>query len=154
MKIKRFALLACLAAALLLAAPCAWAQGENLLQNGDFSESSGALPDGWTTSAWVMDELYSSFSLSADEEQGQVAVIESEVANDARFEQTIAVEPETVYEISGLIRAEYLCLHRYDQRFRRRLDPGIAVCAYRRGAKQPYAVCPAGRVRRDRYRAG
>lgn len=40
MKIKRFALLACLAAALLLAAPCAWAQGENLLQNGDFSENS------------------------------------------------------------------------------------------------------------------
>ena len=106
MKIKRFALLACLAAALLLAAPCAWAQGENLLQNGDFSENSGALPDGWTTSAWVMDELYSSFSLADDEEQGQVAVIESAVANDARFEQTIAVEPETVYEISGLIRAE------------------------------------------------
>ncbi len=105
MKKTRFTLL-CLMIALMLAVPCAWAQGENLLQNGDFSESSGTLPTGWTTSAWVTDELYSSFFLESDEEQGQVAVIESEVANDARFEQTVAVEPNTVYEISGLIRAE------------------------------------------------
>ena len=101
MKKKSFALLVCLILALQLVVASAWAEGENLLKNGSFSESDGTLPTGWTASAWVMDELYSSFSLESDEEQGQVAVIESEVANDARFEQTIAVEPDTVPVFRG-----------------------------------------------------
>jgi len=86
--------------------PCVGAEGENLLQNGDFSEVSGDMPTGWVTSAWVVDELYSRFSLQHDENVGNVIVIESDVENDARFEQVVSVEPDTVYEISGKIRAD------------------------------------------------
>ena len=61
MKKFRLGLILWLIMALVLA-PCAGAEGENLLKNGDFSAISGDMPEAWFTDAWVEDELYSRFS--------------------------------------------------------------------------------------------
>ncbi len=66
-----------------------------LLYNGDFSiyAKGEALPAGWTYDAWNAGDS------TAYWEDGAV-VIKSDIENDARIIQTVAVEPSCAYEIT------------------------------------------------------
>jgi hypothetical protein len=74
----------------------------NLLVNGDFSlgDPETGLPEGWLRSMWRTDWGISSLFW----EDGVVRV-ENAATNDARFVQTVAVEPETWYRLSGDVKA-------------------------------------------------
>ncbi len=81
---------------------------ENLLTNADFSQiGDDGLPDEWYTDAYISEPGYSVFSLSEGDNEHPLAVsIQNIGENDARFAQTVRVEPDTLYCLSGYIRAE------------------------------------------------
>ncbi len=101
---KLFCALAALLLALSLTA--ALADGENLLVNGDFSQSEDGLPTGWRTDMWLTDAGVSLLSADSDGFDGGCITVENVDANDARFAQTVSVEPDSTYCLSGMIRAE------------------------------------------------
>ena len=80
----------------------------NLLYNGGFEwTDEDGLPDGWYTDAYVHQEGYTTYRLSDDARSGAAcAVVDNLGMNDARFAQSVAVEPESLYRLSGWIRAE------------------------------------------------
>ncbi len=82
--------------------------GENLLENPSFEELDGdGMPVGWTTDAYRLQEGYTVFSVTDDAENGDHAVTISNLAeNDARFYQTVTVEPDSLYCLSGWVRTE------------------------------------------------
>lgn len=84
------------------------AQAENLLVNADFEElDANGLPAQWEISAYTLED--SEFTVSKDAYSGESAVqIQSESGNDARFWQTVEVEPGSLYCLSGYIKADYL----------------------------------------------
>ena len=98
--------LALVAAAVLLAVALhgkkAPLQEGNLLANGDFSrlDSRGGA-DGWYTDGYVKTLGYSEYSV----EDG-VATIVNHDMNDARFAQDVSVQPNSLYCLRGMIRAE------------------------------------------------
>ncbi|MBO4886183.1 MAG: glycosyltransferase family 39 protein, partial [Clostridia bacterium] len=113
---KRIALIA-LVAALALAAAAALAaalwprasvdETKNLIVNGGFEASGGGLPDNWAVGRWYWDEGVSYLTLSDDAFTGEASVcVENVAENDARFEQTVAVEPNAYYRISCMVKAE------------------------------------------------
>lgn len=81
---------------------------DNLLRNPSFEElDKDGMPVGWFTDAYRKQEGYTIFSVSEDAQDGAYCVTVNNLAeNDARFAQTVAVEPETLYCLSGWIRAE------------------------------------------------
>ena len=85
------------------------ADSGNLLINGGFEnlDASGS-PEGWIEDAYNNEEGYTVFSISEGEakEGGRAASIRNIGANDARFAQTVSVEPESIYRFSGFIRTE------------------------------------------------
>ena len=90
----------------LSAAGC---ENENLLTNGDFEILDGdGLPEGWFTDAYRMDPGYSVYKITEgmDGADSNAATINNTAKNDARFAQIVSVKPETVYCLSGYIRAE------------------------------------------------
>ena len=93
---------------LLFAASALADSDENLLQNPDFEElGSDGLPTGWTTEAYYPQEGYSLFMTCDDEpDRGNYVSITNLAGNDARFAQTVAVEPESMYCLSGWVKAE------------------------------------------------
>ena len=99
--------LACILAAFILL-PSGSALSENLLYNADFMElNDEGLPADWYTDAYVLDPGYTAFSFSEGDTQHPRAVqIQNIGENDARFAQTVEVEPESIYLLSGFIRAE------------------------------------------------
>ncbi len=78
----------------------------NLLVNGDFSLiDSAQLPAAWFTDAYVSAEGYTVFS--ASQEDGTPVICVNNIGlNDARFAQRVHVEPNSLYKLSGDIRAE------------------------------------------------
>lgn len=81
-------------------------QQGNLLENGDFSAVTGSMPDGWETGMWVTS-AGASFLEAATLEDGTTAVlIENAAANDARFEQTVAVRENATYRLSARVMAD------------------------------------------------
>ena len=79
----------------------------NLIANGSFeSLDSEGMPESWYTDAYNAAAGYTLFSTQEDPERGTVAEIRNLGLNDARFAQSVRVEPDTVYCLSGLIRAE------------------------------------------------
>ncbi len=100
--------LAILLAALLLLTGASLAEEKNLLENGSFESVDGdGLPSGWYTEAWVTREGVTDYSVTAQAHGGQhAAVIESFDMNDARFAQNVQVKPNTMYRLSGYIKAE------------------------------------------------
>ena len=84
------------------------AQAENLLENADFSELDDEdLPVYWYTDAYVQDTAYTRFQVAdADPEHPHAAVIQNFGSNDARFAQSVEVEPDSLYLLSGYILAE------------------------------------------------
>ena len=77
----------------------------NLIRNGDFSAVTNGMPDEWETGMWVTSPGAS--FLEASEVDGKNAVlVENAAANDARFEQTISVRPNSILKLTALARAE------------------------------------------------
>ncbi len=82
-------------------------QSGNQVANGGFESVSGILPEDWTIGRWYWDEGVSYLSLSDDAYAGEWSVcVENVEENDARFEQTIAVKPDSWYRLSCRVRAE------------------------------------------------
>ena len=95
-----------LALTLLCAGALAEESGrENLLVNGDFSLLDGGLPSGWRVEAWFTEDGVSELSVDPDGYDGNAARICNNSLNDARFAQTVAVEPDTLYRVSCVCRA-------------------------------------------------
>ncbi len=83
------------------------AVNENLVQNPNFDEVNSAnLPTGWYRDMWDTGMGISSLTLDANGYEGACVKVENASANDARFAQDIAVSPDTLYEISAMVRAE------------------------------------------------
>ncbi len=80
------------------------AVGENLLVNGDFSEVSDGTPVGWYKDAWA--GLTGTDFEVVDTEAGKAAHIVNHMYKDARFAQTVAVEPDSIYWLHGYIKAD------------------------------------------------
>ena len=95
-------LLVLVAAHLLPAA----ADDGNLLVNPGFEAVDGdGLPTGWYTGVWMRDPGVSVFSMTGEGRTGAAAVIENNMANDARFAQNVPVEPDSLYRLSGWVQA-------------------------------------------------
>lgn len=92
---------------LLLALPFG-ALAENLLVNGGFDAlDSDGLPSGWYPDAYDQREGISTFGTTAEARTGGIAaVVENFGENDARFAQRVKVEPDSLYLLSGWIRAD------------------------------------------------
>lgn len=99
-------LLLCLIALFLFSLP-ALAEGEskNLLVNGDFTQVENGLPVGWSTYAYFSDPGITHFSC-----ENGVAQIYNLDFNDARFCQTVSVEPGAYYQITCRVKAEAVAL--------------------------------------------
>ena len=84
------------------------AENPNLLKNADFLRiGNDGLPDGWYTDAYISEPGYTSFGIEEGDPLHPVAVsIQNIGENDARFAQTVEVEPESLYCFSGYVRAE------------------------------------------------
>ena len=94
-------------ALLLLASLCGLALAEeNLILNGDFSEMEGELPAHWRKEMWETDPGISVLSVDPDGYEGNSLSVINVDPNDARYAQTVAVEPNTIYRISGMVWAE------------------------------------------------
>ena len=90
---------------LLLQAGQAMAE-ENLIHNGGFSQLDGELPEGWRREMWLTDAGISTLRVEEDGYDGRCICVHNVDANDARFAQTVPVEPNTLYCISAMVRAE------------------------------------------------
>ena len=85
------------------------AEGENLLANAGFEELDGTgVPVGWAKSMYNWDDGVTAFDVvTGTAHTGNVCVrVRSLGENDARYEQTVACEPNTVYRLSGWVRVE------------------------------------------------
>ena len=91
-------ILCCLGAAL--------AEEGNLLANGNFSAVEGGMPESWRKDMWLTDAGVSLLTVDEDGYDGACVTVTNVDENDARFAQTVAVEPDSLYRISGMIRAE------------------------------------------------
>ncbi|MDR1570398.1 MAG: glycosyltransferase family 39 protein [Oscillospiraceae bacterium] len=93
---------------IVLSTGCAeQSQAVNLLKNGGFESADDGQPAYWYRDMWVTDYGASYLEIVRDEQSGSsVARIENVSSNDARFTQTVSVEPNQWYKLSGLIRAE------------------------------------------------
>ena len=82
-------------------------ESANLLQNPSFEElDADGMPVGWQTDAYINIEGVTMYSVSNDAVTGEhSAQIENLDYNDARFSQTVAVEPNSFYRLSGFIKA-------------------------------------------------
>ncbi len=97
---------ALLALLFILSLSAGLAEDENLLVNGGFESIDGDLPTGWRRDMWLTDVGVSLLTIDPDGVDGSCATVTNVDENDARFAQTVKVEPNTVYRLSGMIRAE------------------------------------------------
>lgn len=80
----------------------ALAMGENLLENGDFSQGD----DGWRFDAWELDEGFSTIGVQGDAVYPNAVYVANHEENDARLCQDVSVEPGGYYRLSGYIKAK------------------------------------------------
>ena len=112
-KAKRFLLilLVFLAAAVPAFSETVGEEEDNLLYNGDFEilDDEG-LPDGWFTDAYRMDPGYTIYSVTdgMDGEESKAAGLNNLTKNDARYAQIVGVNPNSLYCLSGYIRADQI----------------------------------------------
>ncbi|MBQ8093738.1 MAG: phospholipid carrier-dependent glycosyltransferase [Clostridia bacterium] len=78
----------------------------NLIRNGDFTMGTGKTADDWETGMWVTSPGTSFLEVATLEDGTRAAFIENAGMNDARFEQTVPVAPDTLYRYSARVRAE------------------------------------------------
>ena len=84
----------------------AQAEGKNLLRNGEISGVFGAIPEEWRLDAWNQDDACTDAGIDPDGYEEACLRISNLRENDARFCQTVGVEPDTLYRFSGMVRAE------------------------------------------------
>jgi hypothetical protein len=94
-------------ALMLIFSAAAFAESaNNLVRNGDFSEIDAAgMPVHWEKDMWFTDAGVSKFYVAEDGYDGNCAAIINFSDNDARFRQTISVEPDSYYRLSCFARA-------------------------------------------------
>ena len=78
--------------------------GVNLIAETDFSRLQNG-DSAWYEDAYVHSEAYTVFSFDEGREGGVSGHIENRIANDARFATDVAVEPDSLYCLSGWIKA-------------------------------------------------
>ena len=83
----------------------AFADGENIINNGDFESVQDGMPTGWEKAMWFTDEGVSLLTVEADGYEGNCISVRNVGINDARFVQTISVEPDSIYRITAMCRA-------------------------------------------------
>ena len=94
-----------LALLLALCLPVTALAGENLVQNGDFSQlDESGLPVGWTYAAWTMDDEISAY-WTEENDGGTCVRLENFLRNDARLEQEVPVKGNSLYHISARMKA-------------------------------------------------
>jgi len=78
----------------------------NLVQNPGFEEVNEDAPSGWARDAWIAGDASGLISVqSAEVHSGrQAAVIENLEPNHLKWIQTIQVQPDTYYKISGWVK--------------------------------------------------
>ena len=81
-------------------------QTGNLIRNGDFQHVTGNVPDEWQIGMWVTNPGTSFLEVETQPDGVNAAFIENAGSNDARFEQTVTVSPNTVYRLSAKVKAE------------------------------------------------
>ena len=93
-----FAIVVLLATTLLVGPRGARAASVNLLNNGDFTHGSGSSCDGWRVDAWVLAPTATEFTWirPVGREPGELE-IDTRHDNDARWEQTVALDPGWYY---------------------------------------------------------
>lgn len=97
---KKLRIVAVFIALLPLLFGFAFADGENIIVNGDFEQGgTTTMPMGWYVEAWNND-LGAYGEYVKTEDRGNVAHFVSQEDNDARMVQLITVEPETYYSIT------------------------------------------------------
>ncbi|WP_286155080.1 glycosyltransferase family 39 protein [Bacillus sp. FJAT-27264] len=89
----------------LLPVTSVFAEG-NLLQNPGFEDGDGSAPSGWTEDAWIpgKDAGYVSVQSSEVHSGSKAAVIENLQPNHLKWIQTVQVEPDHLYKISGWVK--------------------------------------------------
>ncbi|MDO4547368.1 MAG: phospholipid carrier-dependent glycosyltransferase [Clostridia bacterium] len=93
------------AVAIALMGTCAVAE-ENLIRNSGFdSVNQSGYPDAWSREMWYRDPGITEMAV-VESDSGNCLYIENLDANDARYKQSVEVEPNTLYRISCRIRAE------------------------------------------------
>lgn len=78
----------------------------NLLENGDFSSVTNGMPDGWQTGMWVTSAGASYLEAQQMADGTSAVLVENVAANDARFEQTVAVRENATYKLTARAMAE------------------------------------------------
>ena len=96
----------CILLVVLLCLPAFALGEENLLKNADFESVEAGLPADWYEDAYYASKEVSSFALESGGASGNCIRVTNATENDARFMQTVSVEPNTVYKITCLCRAE------------------------------------------------
>ncbi len=99
----------CILIALLmvLCLPACAEETDNLVVNGDFSQiDASGMPESWRQGMWFTDKGVSRLYLDPEGFDGSSAAVFNADANDARFEQTLSVEPDTLYRFSCMAKAE------------------------------------------------
>ncbi len=96
---------------LALLVPCsslARAEGENLLQNGGFEElGADDMPLYWYTEAYINQPGYTEYAVVEGAHAGRhAALVENFGSNDARFAQSVPVEPDSIYRLHGYVKTE------------------------------------------------
>lgn len=79
--------------------------GQNLIRNGDFASVSGKGPSDWNRSAWFEDTAFTDYDLVTIDGKNCAHIVNHEL-NDARFYQTVSVEPDSCYWLHGYIKAD------------------------------------------------
>ena len=85
-----------------------FSSAENLLDNADFLQlDEDGYPEGWYPDAYIQEKGYTNFLITdVDAEHPHALMIQNVGENDARLAQTVEVEPDSLYCLSGYIRAE------------------------------------------------
>lgn len=84
-------------------------EGPNLIQNPSFEEADDkGLPQGFFTESYRKQAGASNFKRSSEKSHdgGYSVYVKNNSLNDARFAQTVLVEPDSYYKLSGYIYAE------------------------------------------------
>jgi len=81
---------------------------KNLLRNSSFEEfDETGVPEGWTVGKWYWDSGVSMLELSDEAYSGAHSImVYNADENDARYTQTVAVQPDSWYRLSCMVRAE------------------------------------------------
>ena len=91
----------------VFALPACAETGENLIVNGDFSlVDANGMPEDWFRGLWFTDAGVSQLYVDENGYDGNCIVVVNADANDARFAQTIPVEPDSIYRFSCMVKAE------------------------------------------------